>query len=178
MNTHTTQGEIRPSTPAGDPFRDPYAELYTIPLLRLRSYDRPVIRPEDCLVPGCLICAWRRAGLLDLPYDAPNGPYEARSRIVRDSGFDSWLCPSSYCPGCNAVQCVCAQVDDEAAADEAHTLGYEHGLADGPENRPTRRWLLDAGLDPEPYLAGYDDACASLSWPVEALSAPDDRRLD
>ena len=39
----------------------------TIPLLRLRQRDREPIPPERCLLgPDCLVCQWRRAGLLDL----------------------------------------------------------------------------------------------------------------
>lgn len=153
MNTTPTQGEIRPSVTTGDPFANPYAEPFTVPLLRLRGYDRPVIEPEDCRVPGCLVCQWRRAGLLDPP--GPTG-------VVREGG------PEAYCPGCNAYWCSCPPAGHEdALAEAAYALGYDHGHADGPENRPTRRWLIDAGLDPEPYLDGYDDACGSALWPAE-----------
>ena len=49
---------------ASDPFAD---DPYRIPLLRLRSHDRPRITPETCRMPHCPICAWMREGLLDDP---------------------------------------------------------------------------------------------------------------
>lgn len=78
------------------------------------------------------------------------------------------LCdPTDYCPGCNTfVGCRCPPADyEDALYEAAYVLGYGHGLADGPENRPTRCWLEEADLrgaplDPDGYLGGYDDACA------------------
>ena len=159
MNTNPTLGEIRPSHTTGDPFAEPYV----VPLLRLRGHDRPVILPEDCLVAGCLICAWRRAGLLDHP----------TPRVVREHAASYGTCRSSCCPGCAAVRCVCPPdgYEDELA-EHAYCLGHEHGEADGPDNRPTVCWLTDAGLDAESYLAGYDDACAGLPLGVP-VNAPD-----
>lgn len=43
----------------------------------------------------------------------------------------------------------------------AYALGREHGHADGPQNRPTRDWLDEAGLDADSYWRGYDEACRS-----------------
>ena len=146
MNTIPTLGEIRPST-TGD-----NAESFSVPLYALRRREWRVITPDECRVCDCLVCAWRKAGLLDTPV-AP---------VVRepDAGY---TCPSSYCPGCNTVRCVCPPDGyEDDLADQANGLGHEHGLADGPENRPTWRWLIDAGLDAESYLAGYDDGCDGL----------------
>ena len=78
--------------------------------------------------------------------------------VVRD--------PSDYCPGCNTrFGCVCASAEHEDVVAEAtleasYALGLDHGAADGPENRPTRRWCDEAGLDAGEYLAGYDAGCA------------------
>ncbi len=41
----------------------------------------------------------------------------------------------------------------------SHALGREHGHADGPQSRPTRDWLDEAGLDAVAYLRGYDQGC-------------------
>ena len=65
MNHPPSQGEVRPAaTPEcldPDPFvPDPSSP---VPLLRLRR-EREPIRPEDCLVEGCPVCAWRAAGLI------------------------------------------------------------------------------------------------------------------
>jgi len=39
-----------------------------IPFLRLRRREREPISPEHCLLgPDCLVCRWRREGLLNLP---------------------------------------------------------------------------------------------------------------
>lgn len=157
MYTTPTLGEIRPSVTSGDP----NAEPFTIPLLRLRGHDRPVIQPEDCLVRDCLVCQWRRAGLLDRP----------ETRVVREPA-SVYSCHSSYCPACNTVRCICSPYDaDEAHAEQSYVLGYDHGSADGPESRPTTKWLADAGLDAESYKQGYDDACAGLplGMPAELL---------
>ncbi len=143
MNTIFLLGEARPFYTAESQPSD-----FTPPLYRLRRHERPVITPETCLVRNCPVCAWRRAGLLD----APTLP-----TVVRDGP------PEAYGPGCN--RCVCGCPSDAALAlreEATYALGYSHGEADGPENRPTRRWLLDAGLDPAPYLDGYDDACAGI----------------
>jgi hypothetical protein len=151
MNTIPTLGEIRPIQPTGDP----YAEPFSTPLYALRRREWRVITPEECRVPDCPVCAWRKAGLLDTP-------------VVRepDSGY---TCHSSYCPGCNTVRCVCPPDGyEDALAEQAYQLGHEHGLVDGPENRPTRRWLRDAGLDVDPYLDGYDDGCDGL--PLHTLT--------
>ena len=149
MNTFLPLGKIRPSHTTGDT----YAEPFTLPLLRLRGHDRPVILPEACLVPGCLVCQWRRAGLLDHP--AP--------RVVREHAASYGTCPSSYCPGCGSIRCVCPPCGfEDAVAEHAHALGHDHGLADGVDNRPTRRWCTDAGLDADAYLSGYDAACAGV----------------
>ncbi|HEX8298247.1 MAG TPA: hypothetical protein VF594_03730 [Rubricoccaceae bacterium] len=165
MNTTPTLGEIRPSITPGDALAEPHHEPFVVPLLRLRGYDRPVIEPEDCLVTGCLICAWRKAGLLDAPRIA--------NCVVRESA-SGYACPTSYCPGCNTIRCVCPPEGyEEALVEAAYELGHEHGAADGPDNRPTVSWLLDADLDAESYLTGYDDACAGLpvGMPAEPLSA-------
>lgn len=157
MYNPNPQGEIRPSVTSGDP----HAEPIYVPLLRLRGHYRTVIQPEACLVANCLICAWRRTGLLDHP----------TPRVVRESA-SGYTCRSSYCPGCNTVRCVCPPdgYEDELA-EQAYMLGHDHGTADGPENRPTVDWLVDAGLDAESYLAGYNDACAGLplGMPAELL---------
>jgi hypothetical protein len=151
--SHTIpQGEVRPSVAPSETLAEPHPEPFVVPLLRLRGHDRQVIEPEDCLVEGCLVCAWRRAGLLDHP----------TPRVVRESS-SGYTCRSSYCPGCNAVRCVCPPAGyEEELAEQAYQLGHDHGLADGPENRPSRRWLTDAGLDAEPYWLGYDDGCDGL----------------
>ncbi|HEX9951371.1 MAG TPA: hypothetical protein VGB53_06350 [Rubricoccaceae bacterium] len=148
MSTIHTLGEVRPSVTSGDP----HAETFTIPLLRLRGYDRPVIRPEECRVPGCLVCQWRRAGLLDSPV----------LRVVREPA-SGYTCHSSFCPGCNTLRCVCLPEGyEDAVYEHDYALGHEHGTADGPDNRPTRRWCMDAGLDADAYLDGYDAGCAGV----------------
>ena len=58
MNHHP-QGEVCPPvTP------DPRPDDGRVPLLRLRGHDRRAIPPEDCLVPDCPVCRWRRDGLI------------------------------------------------------------------------------------------------------------------
>ena len=153
MNTITTLGEIRPSTTGY------HAEL-TIPLLTLRGHDRQVIQPDQCRITDCLVCTWRKAGLLDHP----------TSRVLRDPAPDYSACQSSYCPGCNTVRCVCSAHDaEDALAEHSYELGHEHGLADGPDYRPTTDWLSDADLDAESYWQGYDDACAGLPVGMPAV---------
>ena len=165
MNITPTLGEIRPSHTTGDP----YAEPFTLPLLRLRGHDRRVILPEACLVPGCLVCQWRRQGLLDA-----SAPPAARATVVRESAGAYGLCRSSLCPGCGHVACVCPPDGfEDALAEASYALGTDHGEADGADNRPSVAWCLDAGLDAESYLAGYDDACAGLP-----LHAPETARAE
>lgn len=167
MSINTTQGENRPSITSSDALADSHPEPFTVPLLRLRGHDRPVIGPEDCLVSGCLVCAWRKAGLLDAPHIA--------NRVAREpsSGF---TCHSSYCPGCNTVRCVCLPEGyEDVVYEHDYTLGHAHGAADGPDNRPTRRWLAEANLDADAYLGGYDDACAGL--PIGMPAEPFATRL-
>ena len=66
MNITPPQGEVRPHATFDSPFSGP-----TVPLLRLRQRGREPISPEACLLgPRCLVCRWRRAGLLDPPADA------------------------------------------------------------------------------------------------------------
>lgn len=148
-------GELRPSVTEVRPpvTRPPSSQTeYVPPLDRLRGHDRPVIMPETCLVRECPVCAWRRAGLLDTPVTT--------APVVRESD------PSDYCPGCYALWCRCpdsAHLD--AHVEASYALGLEHGAADGPEYLPTRRWVVEAGLDLS-YLSGYDDACAGVSLPV------------
>ena len=63
--TPTPQDDRRPIlTPAsGPPDLGPLGS--SLPLLSLRG-ERHVIPPDDCrLGPRCLVCVWRRAGLLD-----------------------------------------------------------------------------------------------------------------
>ena len=152
MNNPIHTGEVRPSTtpPAGTPVLSPG---HVVDALRRRSRD--VIGPADCLLgPDCLVCRWRRAGLLDHP-------------VVREPE-PVYACRSSYCPGCNAVLCACPPDGyEDAVYEHDYALGFEHGITDGPQNRPTLRWLTGAGLDPDAYLDGYDAACASVSWPNE-----------
>ncbi|HEX8298202.1 MAG TPA: hypothetical protein VF594_03505 [Rubricoccaceae bacterium] len=151
MNTIPTLGEIRPSTTG-----DPYAEPLNVPLYALRRREWRVITPDQCRVKGCPVCAWRKAGLLDTP-------------VVREPN-SGYTCVSSYCPGCDTVRCVCLPEGyEDAAREHDYALGHEHGTADGPDNRPSRRWLLDAGVDPDAYLDGYDAACAGV-----VLMLPDD----
>lgn len=161
MNITPTPGEVRPSAMPGDP--DP--EPFRVPLFALRRREPRMIPPDECRVPDCPVCAWRRAGLLDAP-------------VVRDPDA-VYTCRSSYCPGCDAVRCVCPPdgYEDELA-EQAYRLGYDHGLADGPENRPTRRWLTSAGLDVDAYLEGYDEACTALSWPAGDGAATGTRPRD
>lgn len=62
MTPSTPQGEIRPVRTVRDD------EYPVVPLLRLRRRHRDVIPPERCLLgPDCLVCQWRRDGLLDGP---------------------------------------------------------------------------------------------------------------
>jgi len=61
MNTLSSPGELRPSITVRQP------DDFMPPLLQLRAGGRrAVIEPEDCLVTKCPVCAWRKAGLLDL----------------------------------------------------------------------------------------------------------------
>ncbi|PAP75091.1 hypothetical protein [Rubrivirga marina] len=55
--TPQPQAEVRPAdTPPARP---------TVPLLRLRGRERRAIAPEACLLgPRCLVCRWRREGLI------------------------------------------------------------------------------------------------------------------
>ena len=155
MNTTQPLDEVRPSTTPGTL----HAEPFRIPLLRLRGHDRTVILPDECQVKDCLVCQWRREGLLDHPTPS----------IVREP-ISGYSCHSAYCPGCNTVRCTCPPEGyEEALSDAAYALGYDHGLADGPENRPTRCWLDRACLDADAYLEGYDAACASVTWPGDEL---------
>ncbi|OZC02396.1 hypothetical protein [Rubricoccus marinus] len=62
----------------------------TVPtaILRLRRSSREVIPPEACrLGPDCVVCRWRREGLLD-GAETPGGPENlpARSRRRSASG--------------------------------------------------------------------------------------------
>ena len=100
--------------------------------------------------------------------------------------------PSDYCPGCNTrLGCICPSPEHEDAELEAsYTLGLDHGAADGSENRPTRDWCIDAGLDADEYLAGYDAGCRTgdrstvpavvcepaAAFAAAALAAPKTRR--
>ena len=61
-----TVGTRPPDRPGPTPYvSDPASP---VPLARLRTGNREPIPPEKCLVPRCLVCAWRRAGLIpDLP---------------------------------------------------------------------------------------------------------------
>lgn len=64
MNHSPLRGEARPIDTVAPPGS-------TVPLLRLRRQGREPIPPERCLLgPGCLVCRWRREGLLDPPADA------------------------------------------------------------------------------------------------------------
>ncbi|PAP76366.1 hypothetical protein BSZ37_07870 [Rubrivirga marina] len=48
------------------PADDRHAAPSVVPLLRLRGHDREPVPPEACLLgPRCLVCRWRREGLLD-----------------------------------------------------------------------------------------------------------------
>ena len=92
--------------------------------------------------------------------------------------------PADYCPGCNTrLGCICPPPDHEDAALEAsYTLGLDHGAADGFENRPTRDWCIDANLDADEYLAGYDAGCqttvpAVVCEPAAAFAAPRAHRV-
>ena len=63
MTPSTPQAELRP---ADTPVDTPVDDRYAVPLLRLRRHDREPVPPEACLVgPRCLVCRWRREGLLD-----------------------------------------------------------------------------------------------------------------
>ena len=72
MNSLQPQGEIRPidtvdANPA-DPVAVDLVPSDGLPLVRLRRPRRAPILPEQCrLGPECLVCRWRRAGLLDRP---------------------------------------------------------------------------------------------------------------
>lgn len=69
MQLSTPQGEICPANTVGDPTTVDYAS--PLLLTRLRQYDREPIPPELCrLGPDCLVCRWRREGLLDLRPDS------------------------------------------------------------------------------------------------------------
>lgn len=61
MNHPHHQGEVRP---VATPDRRPDDHPVGVPLLRLRGRNRRAIPPDECLVEGCLICAWRVAGLI------------------------------------------------------------------------------------------------------------------
>ena len=78
--------------------------------------------------------------------------------------------PSDYCPGCNTrLGCVCPSAAyEDAVLEAAFDLGLDHGAADGTENRPTRSWLVEAGVDADEYLAGYDAGCARTSEAARA----------
>ena len=113
-----------------------YADLEPapIPLLRLRDRDRSVIPPEACLVgPRCLVCRWRGEGLLDHPV--------AKTPVVREASLYGVPADGHVCQHCS------------------YALGREHGLADGPDQRPDAEWLAEAGLDVPAYLRGYDEGC-------------------
>ena len=59
MHSTPPRGEVRPT--------DTVDYASSVPLLRLRRQGREPIPPERCLLgPDCLVCRWRRAGLLDL----------------------------------------------------------------------------------------------------------------
>lgn len=159
MYTTPTMGENRPSVTPGDPFAEPF----NVPLLRLRGHDRQVIDPDQCRLTDCPVCAWRKAGLLDAPV----------TRVVREPA-SGYTCRSSFCPGCNALRCCCLPDDfEEVVYEHDYALGHDHGTADGPENRPTADWLIDAGLDAESYWQGYDDACTGLPLGMPAEPLPE-----
>ena len=62
MPSTPIQGELRlADTVAPDPFIPDTAA--PVPLLRLRGGRTPIL-PEACLVPDCIVCAWRQAGLI------------------------------------------------------------------------------------------------------------------
>ena len=118
-----SQGEVRPSGTSSsfdelgfDEFG--FDELGALPLLRLRTRDRTVIPPEECLVVDCLICQWRLDGLLDAPDKNTPVLYSPRSqtRVVRDGTLTlDWGC---YCPGCGArIGCRCDEWPDEPEED-------------------------------------------------------------
>lgn len=82
MNHPQRQGELRlfdaadreadpvDSDPIGPDLGDFPFSGPTVPLLRLRRREREPVPPERCLLgPRCLVCQWRRAGLLDPPAD-------------------------------------------------------------------------------------------------------------
>lgn len=58
MNPIHEQGEVRPNETPWVPATP------GIPAFRLRSGRGDPIRPEDCKVPDCPICEWRRDGLI------------------------------------------------------------------------------------------------------------------
>lgn len=155
MSQTTPQGEVRPPVTPGDL----YAEPFVVPLLRLRQYDRTVIQPADCRVKDCLVCAWRLAGLLSSP--VAKTPVVMTS-VVREGG--DGYCVSDHCPGCGAwLACRCPPTEHlDAHIESSYMLGFEHGTADGPEHRPSRRWVVDADLDLS-YLDGYDHGCANVA---------------
>jgi hypothetical protein len=90
-------------------------------------------------------------------------------------------CPSSYCPWCNRVRCVCPPPWwEDAQADDAYERGYAAGLADGPENTPCERWLrspLNPRREPFPteFIEGYRDGAARREHRVEAAYAAADK---
>ncbi len=54
--------DVRPADTSADA---PPAGPSVVPLLRLRDRDRRAIPPEACLLgPRCLVCRWRREGLV------------------------------------------------------------------------------------------------------------------
>ena len=72
MTPSHTQGEIRPiDTVDANPVDPVAVDLVPpdgLPLVQLRRPRRTPIPPEQCrLGPECLVCRWRRAGLLDRP---------------------------------------------------------------------------------------------------------------
>lgn len=59
------QDELRPSVPS------------SVPLLRLRRADREPIPPDRCLVgEDCLVCRWRREGLIPPVVEYTTGPVQ------------------------------------------------------------------------------------------------------
>jgi len=98
------------------------------------------------------------------------------------STYSNIPCPTDYCPGCTrlCLRCACPPPwYEDHEADAAYERGYAHGLADGPENRPSEAWLRSE-LNPrrEPlatdYLSGYDDGAAGLENRVVAVYAAED----
>ena len=97
MNQHPTQGELRldltveadlipsPAPTPRVPDPPPLPESVPVPLLRLRGRDREPIRPEDCRVPDCPVCAWRRAGLIP-PVVEDDDRFAARTASPQGTG--------------------------------------------------------------------------------------------